>query len=61
MDVTGGTASTELGLQHEDADIKESELDREGFDAEEYVKIVLAREGLEGLLLIEGNLVNGTC
>ncbi|MCJ1285070.1 hypothetical protein MMC26_004408 [Xylographa opegraphella] len=47
-----------LGLQHEDADVKESELDRAGFDAEGYVREVLGREGLEGVLRIEAGLVN---
>lgn len=36
-----------------------SELDREGFDADEYVKGVLSREGLEGILKIEANLLSG--
>ena len=30
-----------------------------GFDAEAYVREVLGREGLEGVLRIEGGLVNG--
>ncbi|MCJ1415109.1 hypothetical protein MMC32_001440 [Xylographa parallela] len=47
-----------LGPQHEDADAQESELDRAGFDAEGYVREVLGREGLEGVLRIEGALVN---
>lgn len=47
------------GLQHDDADVRESELDRDGFDAEGYVQEVLRREGLEGVLRIEGGLVNG--
>lgn len=36
----------------------ESELDVEGFDAEGYVKGILVKEGLEGLLRIERVLVN---
>lgn len=36
----------------------ESELDVEGFDAEKYVKGILVKEGLEGLLGIERVLVN---
>ncbi|MCJ1293766.1 hypothetical protein MMC34_005321 [Xylographa carneopallida] len=47
-----------LGPQHEDADVRESELDGVGFDAEAYVREVLGREGLEGVLRIEGGLVN---
>ncbi|MCJ1382196.1 hypothetical protein MMC17_005308 [Xylographa soralifera] len=46
------------GPQHEDADVKDSELDGAGFDAEGYVREVLGREGLEGVLRIEGGLVN---
>ena len=46
------------GLQHEDLDNKESELDRKGFDAEAYVKDLLAREGLEGLIKVEAGLIN---
>ena len=38
---------------------KESELDAEGFDAEAYVRGVLGREGLEGVLRVEGGLVAG--
>lgn len=34
-------------------------MDREGFDAETYVREVLGREGLEGVLRIEGALVGG--
>lgn len=36
-----------------------SELDREGFDAEKYVRDMLGREGLEGVLKEEGGLVTG--
>ncbi|KAI9723610.1 MAG: hypothetical protein M1812_000910 [Candelaria pacifica] len=51
-------ADVSSGLQHEDADVKESELDKEGFDAESYVQGVLEREGLDGVLRVEGGLVN---
>lgn len=46
-------------MQHEEAEVKESELDIEGFDAEAYVKGVLAGQGLEGVLRVEGGLING--
>ena len=46
------------GLQYEDLDHKESELDREGFDAEAYVKDLLSREGLEGIIKVEAGLIN---
>lgn len=36
-----------------------SELDAEGFDAEEYVRRVLSKEDLEGVLRIEAGLING--
>lgn len=36
------------------------ELDAEGFDAEEYVRQVLSKEDLEGVLRIEAGLINGT-
>ena len=36
-----------------------SELDREGFDAGAYVKDVLSKEALEGVLKIEGELISG--
>ncbi len=39
--------------------MKESELDAEGFDAEAYVRGVLAGQGLEGVLKVEGGLING--
>ncbi|KAF2096807.1 hypothetical protein NA57DRAFT_58694 [Rhizodiscina lignyota] len=35
-----------------------SELDRNGFDAAAYVKDVLAKEGLEGVLKVEGDLIS---
>lgn len=41
--------------------LQASELDAEGFDAEKYVRSVLAKEDLEGVLRIEGGLINGTC
>lgn len=34
------------------------EIDKPGFDAEQYVKDVLSREGLEGILRVEARLVN---
>ena len=34
-------------------------MDREGFRAEEYLERVMEKEGLEGVLTIEGGLVNG--
>lgn len=37
----------------------ETELDAEGFDAVGYVRGVLARDGLEEILRVEGGLVNG--
>ena len=37
----------------------ESEMDREGFQAEEYLERVMEKEGLEGVLTVEGGLVNG--
>lgn len=36
----------------------ESELDKEGFDPEQYVKEILAREGLEGVMRVEAGLVS---
>jgi len=39
--------------------VKESELDAEGFDAEAYVRGVLAGQGLESVLKVEGGLING--
>lgn len=48
------------GAQHsEESEVKESELDREGFDAEGYVKGLLGREGIAGLLRVEAGLVGG--
>ena len=40
--------------------MKESILDGEGFDAEAYVKELLERESLSGLLKVEGELMDGT-
>ncbi|KAM0717021.1 hypothetical protein Q7P37_006873 [Cladosporium fusiforme] len=36
----------------------ESELDKDGFDPERYVKDILAREGLEGVMRVEAGLVS---
>ncbi|KAI9676873.1 MAG: hypothetical protein M1817_006712 [Caeruleum heppii] len=43
----------------EDVDVKEGELDRPGFDAEEYVRALLEREGLGEVLRVEARLING--
>ncbi len=57
-------ASTNNGAQsqaahEEEGALRNSELDAEGFGAEGFVKGILAQEGLEGLLRIEGGLING--
>ena len=44
--------------QHEDPEDQESELDREGFDAEAYVTDLLSKEGLEGIIKAEAGLIN---
>ena len=44
--------------QHEDLYNQESELDREGFDAEAYVTELLSKEGLEGIIKVEAGLIN---
>src|SRR5579862_981513 len=46
-------------VQTEAAPVVESEMDRDGFRAEEYIERVMGKEGLEGLLTVEGGLVNG--
>lgn len=46
-------------LDEEAFDVKSSPLDAEGFDAEAYVRGILAKEGFEGVLRIEENLVSG--
>lgn len=52
---------TSSGLLHEESvEATDSELDREGFDAEAYVAGVLGRERLEGILKVEGGLINGS-
>ena len=45
--------------QHEEAEINESELDAEGFNAQVYVKEVLATQNLAGVLRVEAGLING--
>lgn len=50
--------STSLNDDQQADLVPESELDAEGFDAEGYVKGILAKEGLEGLLRVERMLVN---
>lgn len=51
-----GTASPVPDIEIE----KESELDQEGFDAERYVKDLLANESLEGILRAEASLISET-
>lgn len=62
MDASSGVQQQQ---QHEETagggGVRESELDADGFDAEGYVRVILARESLEGLLRIEGGLINGLC
>ena len=53
------TAGKEAGTPQEDVEVKHSELDEEGFDPEAYVKGVLARENLEGVLKVEAQLIRG--
>ncbi|KAK3065211.1 hypothetical protein LTS18_005997 [Coniosporium uncinatum] len=57
VDATSGTQGE--SVEKEDGEL--SELDREGFDAEEYVRDVLESEGLEGVLRVESRLINGQC
>ena len=45
----------------EDVEGEKSELDADGFDADAYVKSLLDKEGLPGVLRVEGRLVNGKC
>ena len=40
--------------------MKDSELDKDGFDAEAYVKGVLEKESLNGVLKVEEQLIDGT-
>lgn len=51
-------ASTPLHDDEPAGAVPESELDAEGFDAEAYVKGILAKDGLEDLLRIERVLIN---
>ncbi|OCK81327.1 hypothetical protein K432DRAFT_295779 [Lepidopterella palustris CBS 459.81] len=50
--------STADGTETEKEDAEGSELDKEGFDSAAYVKDVLAKQGLEGVLRVEGSLVS---
>ncbi|KAI9825312.1 MAG: hypothetical protein M1819_000558 [Sarea resinae] len=54
----GGAGARGLGDGEDVQVVRESELDAEGFDVEAYVRGVLGREGLEGVLRVEGALVN---
>lgn len=60
VDASNG-AKSEEGHGGDGKDSELSELDREGFDAEGYVKGVLREKGLEGVLRVEGGLVGGEC
>ncbi|MCJ1349081.1 hypothetical protein MMC31_007317 [Peltigera leucophlebia] len=56
--ISASEASTPLHDEQLAGIVLESELDAEGFDAEGHVKGILAKEGLEGLLRLEGVLIN---
>lgn len=49
---------TELGLELEEETL--TELDKEGFNAEEFVNSILATSGLSGVLKVEADLVSRT-
>lgn len=57
---TPSDASGIVHSQDEGQGVKESELDKDGFDAEAYVRGLLGKEGLEGVLKEEGGLINRT-
>jgi hypothetical protein len=54
-------AAGEQEVEPQPVRVPESEagLDRVGFDAQAYVRDLLGREGLEGLLAVEAGLVTG--
>jgi hypothetical protein len=58
-DYYGLKAAGTAVVEQEDAEVKQSELDRNGFNAEDYVNGVLENEGLEGVLRAEARLLNG--
>lgn len=63
-DYYGLKVTEEIAEKNHDApknDELVSELDTEGFDAEEYVREILSKEGLESILKIEANLLSGRC
>ncbi|KZF21822.1 hypothetical protein L228DRAFT_160639 [Xylona heveae TC161] len=51
-------ADVSTDQHHIDAEIKDSELDREGLEPEKYVRELLGKESLEGVLKAEARLVN---
>lgn len=55
------SAGPGLGIEAVKEESSVSELDKEGFDAEAYVRDALAREGLEGVLRVEAGLVSREC
>ncbi|MCJ1251951.1 hypothetical protein MMC30_009189 [Trapelia coarctata] len=57
VDGSGVGARDGPGGKWGDGEVKEGEMDKKGFDAEKYVREVLGRESLEGVLKIEGTLV----
>lgn len=59
MPVDASNGTQHAAAEEAGGEVKESELDREGFDAEGYVRGVLGREGMAGLLGVEGGLVGG--
>ncbi|KAL8797525.1 MAG: hypothetical protein Q9195_000341 [Heterodermia aff. obscurata] len=50
--------ATSNASEHEEIEVKESELDAESFDAEVYVREVLAGQDLQGVLRVEAGLIN---
>lgn len=51
--------ATSNASEYEEIEVKESELDAEGFDAEAYVRDALAKKDLAGVLRAEAGLING--
>ena len=46
-------------MDDEEEDVADSELDREGFSPEAYVNDLLRNENLQGILKVEGRLLDG--
>ena len=55
----GSKSQVKEEVDDDDENVPDSELDREGFSPEAYVNDLLRTENLQGILKVEGRLLDG--